>query len=106
MLTSGLVFGAMASLLVGYMTTAMRPPRASPSRKSHGASRKHYAPVEALAGMKRPALASSFRKSSIWSRKAGTISLLVEDGIVKQVNIEKPGKFGVSNAETMLLQLG
>src|SRR6187402_458107 len=38
----------MASLLVGYMTTAMRPPRASPSRKIHGASRDHYASVEAL----------------------------------------------------------
>src|SRR6188768_2912220 len=48
MLTSGLVFCAMASLLVGYMTTAMRPPRASPSRKIHGASRDHYASVEAL----------------------------------------------------------
>src|SRR4051794_5475758 len=48
MLTSGLVFCAMASLLVGYMTTAMRPPRASPSRKIHGASRDHYASAEAL----------------------------------------------------------
>jgi hypothetical protein len=37
----------MASLLVGYMTTAMRPPRASPSRKIHGASRDHYASAEA-----------------------------------------------------------
>jgi peroxiredoxin len=33
-------------------------------------------------------------------------SLLVEDGIVKQVNVEQPGKFEVSNAETMLTQLG
>ena len=29
--------------------TAMRPPRASPSREIHGASREHYAPAEALA---------------------------------------------------------
>jgi peroxiredoxin len=33
-------------------------------------------------------------------------SLLVEDGEVKQLNIEAPGKFEVSNAETMLAQLG
>jgi peroxiredoxin len=33
-------------------------------------------------------------------------SLLVEDGVVKQVNVEQPGKFEVSNAETMLTQLG
>jgi len=31
-------------------------------------------------------------------------SLLVEDGIVKQVNIESPGKFEVSDAATMLEQ--
>jgi peroxiredoxin len=33
-------------------------------------------------------------------------SLLVEDGVVKQVNVEQPGKFEVSNAETLLTQLG
>jgi peroxiredoxin len=33
-------------------------------------------------------------------------SMLVEDGVVKQLNIEQPGKFEVSNAETMLSQLG
>src|SRR5581483_8767082 len=49
MLTSGLVFRALASLLVGYIAMAMRPPRASPSREIHGASRDHYAPDEALA---------------------------------------------------------
>jgi len=48
MLTSGLVFRALASLLVGYIAMAMRPPRASPSREIHGASRDHYAPDEAL----------------------------------------------------------
>jgi peroxiredoxin len=32
-------------------------------------------------------------------------SLLVENGVVKQVNVEEPGKFEVSNAETMLKQL-
>jgi glutaredoxin/glutathione-dependent peroxiredoxin len=31
--------------------------------------------------------------------------MLVEDGVVKQLNIEPPGKFGVSSAETMLRQL-
>jgi len=32
-------------------------------------------------------------------------SLLVEDGVVRQVNVEEPGKFVVSNVETMLEQL-
>jgi peroxiredoxin len=32
-------------------------------------------------------------------------SMLVDDGVVKKVNIEAPGKFEVSNAETMLGQL-
>ena len=32
-------------------------------------------------------------------------SMLVEDGVVKQLNIEAPGKFDVSNAETLLGQL-
>ena len=33
-------------------------------------------------------------------------SLLAVDGVVKQLNVEEPGKFEVSNAETMLAQLG
>ena len=33
-------------------------------------------------------------------------SMLVDDGVVKQLNVEGPGKFEVSNAETMLQQLG
>jgi peroxiredoxin len=32
-------------------------------------------------------------------------SMLVDNGVVKQLNIEAPGKFEVSNAETMLRQL-
>ena len=32
-------------------------------------------------------------------------SMLVDDGVVKQLNLEKPGAFEVSNAETMLKQL-
>lgn len=33
-------------------------------------------------------------------------SMLVKDGVVKQLNVEQPGKFEVSNAETLLGQLG
>jgi len=33
-------------------------------------------------------------------------SLLSDDGVVKQVNVEAPGKFEVSDADTMLKQLG
>jgi glutaredoxin/glutathione-dependent peroxiredoxin len=31
-------------------------------------------------------------------------SMLVDDGVVKQLNVEQPGKFEVSDAETMLRQ--
>ena len=33
-------------------------------------------------------------------------SMLVDNGVIKSVNIEGPGKFEVSDAETMLKQLG
>ena len=33
-------------------------------------------------------------------------SMLLDDGVVRQINVEQPGKFEVSNAETMLKQLG
>ncbi|MBZ0143607.1 MAG: peroxiredoxin [Rhodocyclaceae bacterium] len=33
-------------------------------------------------------------------------SMLVEDGVVKQLNVEAPGKFEVSGAEAMLASLG
>ncbi len=33
-------------------------------------------------------------------------SMLVDDGVVKSLNIEGPGKFEVSDAETMLKQVG
>ena len=33
-------------------------------------------------------------------------SMLVENGVVKQLNVEAPGKYEVSGAETMLGQLG
>jgi peroxiredoxin len=32
-------------------------------------------------------------------------SMLVDNGVVKQLNIEAPGKYEVSGAETMLSQL-
>jgi peroxiredoxin len=33
-------------------------------------------------------------------------SMLVEDGVVKQLNVEQGGSFEVSDAKTMLGQLG
>jgi len=33
-------------------------------------------------------------------------SMLVDDGVVRQLNVEAPGKFEVSGAETLLKQLG
>jgi peroxiredoxin len=33
-------------------------------------------------------------------------SMLIDGGVVKQLNVEAPGKFEVSNAETLLAQLG
>jgi len=31
-------------------------------------------------------------------------SMLIEDGVVKSLNIEAPGKFEVSDADTLLVQ--
>jgi peroxiredoxin len=44
-------------------------------------------------------------KSGMGTR-ARRFSLLVDSGVVKQVNVEEPGKFEVSDAETILRQLG
>jgi peroxiredoxin len=38
--------------------------------------------------------------------RMGRFSMLVDDGVVKQLNVEGPGKFEVSDAGTMLKQLG
>jgi peroxiredoxin len=37
--------------------------------------------------------------------RAQRFSMLVDDGVVKSLNVEAPGKFEVSDAETMLKQL-
>ncbi|HEX5421698.1 MAG TPA: peroxiredoxin, partial [Gammaproteobacteria bacterium] len=39
-------------------------------------------------------------------KRSQRFSIVVEDGIARQVNIEPPGSFGVSSAETALSQLG
>jgi peroxiredoxin len=39
-------------------------------------------------------------------RRMQRFSMLVDDGVVKQLNVEAPGKFEVSDAATMLEQLG
>jgi len=46
------------------------------------------------------------RTSAGMGMRMQRFSMLVDDGVVKQVNVEQPGKFEVSNAETMLAQLG
>ena len=38
--------------------------------------------------------------------RMGRFSMLVDDGVVKQLNVEAPGKFEVSDAATMLKQIG
>jgi glutaredoxin/glutathione-dependent peroxiredoxin len=38
--------------------------------------------------------------------RTNRFSMLVDDGVVKQLNVEGPGKFEVSDAATMLKQLG
>ena len=40
-----------------------------------------------------------------WGIRARRYSMLVEDGVVKQLNIETPGKYEVSGAEAMLARL-
>ena len=37
--------------------------------------------------------------------RSNRYSMLVDDGVVKQLNVEGPGKFEVSDAETMLKQI-
>ncbi|MGB9991372.1 peroxiredoxin [Pseudoduganella rhizocola] len=49
-------------------------------------------------------LDADFSKHNMGTRSQ-RYSMLVEDGVVKQLNIEQPGKFEVSNAETLLGQL-
>jgi peroxiredoxin len=39
-------------------------------------------------------------------RRMQRFSMFVDDGVVKQLNVEAPGKFEVSDATTMLKQLG
>lgn len=40
-----------------------------------------------------------------WGIRARRYSMLVEDGVVKAVNVEEPGKFEVSSAEAILAKL-
>jgi peroxiredoxin len=54
---------------------------------------------------KKLGLESDLTKSGMGIRSR-RFSLLIEDGVVKKVNVEQSGKFEVSNAETMLTQLG
>jgi peroxiredoxin len=37
--------------------------------------------------------------------RCNRFSMLVDDGVVKQLNVEGPGKFEVSGGEAMLAQL-
>lgn len=55
--------------------------------------------------VKKLGLDADLSKSGMGVR-ARRFSLLIDDGTVKQVNVEEPGKFEVSNVETMLTQLG
>ncbi|MDB5989603.1 MAG: peroxiredoxin [Herbaspirillum sp.] len=50
-------------------------------------------------------LSSDFSKHGMGVRSQ-RYSMLVENGVVTQLNIEAPGKFEVSNAETLLGQVG
>jgi peroxiredoxin len=50
-------------------------------------------------------LDSDFSKYGMGTRSQ-RYSMLVDDGVIKQLNVEQGGGFEVSNAETMLKQLG
>jgi peroxiredoxin len=39
-------------------------------------------------------------------KRGKRFSMLVDDGVVQQLNVEPPGQFGVSSAESCLAQLG
>jgi peroxiredoxin len=46
------------------------------------------------------------KSKSGMGRRSRRYSMLVENGVVKQVNVEQPSKFEVSDAATMIKQLG
>lgn len=50
-------------------------------------------------------LDADFSKNGMGTRSR-RYSMLVDDGVVKQLNVEEAGKFEVSDAQTMLKQLG
>lgn len=50
-------------------------------------------------------LDADFSKHGMGTRSQ-RYSMLVDDGVVKQINVEAAGKFEVSNAETLLAQAG
>jgi peroxiredoxin len=50
-------------------------------------------------------LDADFSKHGMGTRSQ-RYSMLVVDGVIKQLNVEQGGKFEVSNAETLLAQLG
>jgi peroxiredoxin len=50
-------------------------------------------------------LDADFSKHGMGTRSQ-RYSMLVNDGVVEQLNVEQGGSFDVSNAETMLSQLG
>jgi glutaredoxin/glutathione-dependent peroxiredoxin len=54
---------------------------------------------------KKLGLESDLTKSGMGIRSR-RFSLLIEDGVIKKVNVEQSGKFEISNAEMMLTQLG
>jgi peroxiredoxin len=49
-------------------------------------------------------LDADFSKNGMGTRSQ-RYSMLVDNGVVKQLNVEAAGKFEVSNAETLLAQL-
>ncbi len=60
-----------------------------------------------------PTAARTTRRSSAWSStlaarglglRCNRFSMLVEDGVVKTLNVEGPGKFEVSDGATMVKQ--
>jgi len=72
---------------------------------AHGATGKVDMLADGLGGFTRAIGLDSDMSERGYGVRSKRYSMLVEDGVVKIFNLEKPGEFGASSAETLLSQI-